>query len=701
MELKPKFRPDIREHTHAEKGGGRTVVLEDPVGNKFFRISPYEYELLKTLDGQVGLKEAIARLKLRGRYFTETHAARLVEQFSRSGLLLGTPYGTAKIQSIFKDRMERELKSRSFAKLYYLYVPLFNPDRFLDRTLPYARLLVNRFTLGLFALLVFPAAYLLVSGASRITGQFLFFFNVHNLFALWAAIAVSKLLHEFAHAYTAKSFGLRVPEMGLAFLIFFPCLYCNTTAAWALADRRERALIALAGILSEVALAVISVFVWFFSQPGLVNSIAFYLMAISVVSSLFFNGNPLMKFDGYFVLIDMLRMPNLQGKAFGLLRATLWNRVLGVESVPVPKLEGSERLILWTYGVSAFIYRIFLVTGIVAGIYYRFDKTLGLLMGAGALFMFILRPLTRAAANLGKRRAEMTWRPRGVAVFLLILVITTVALSIPWAGNSTYPCYVVAKKTRHITVPADAPVKVVRVRQGDIVREGDALFALDPVPLRRTLQEKKAQLALVKQEIAIIEGTEKELSRLRTKLIELSQAQDAVEEAQRDLDNLEWTAPFSGAVTRLSPELQPGARPGKGAAVGELSSLGPMESAALVPETDIGLFRIGAPVRLWLPIGQGKTFTAPLKEINPFKAEDLAGSPFSGRFGGEIAVEEKAGQGKDTPLEPQYVCKTDLPVDPAVRLGMTGRLVAAHPPRSALQRFKDAAYQTFHGETLF
>jgi putative peptide zinc metalloprotease protein len=454
-------------------------------------------------------------------------------------------------------------------------------------------------------------------------------------------------------------------------------------------------------VVSELAMAVMSVFVWYFSKPGIVNSTAFYLMAISLASSIFFNGNPLMKFDGYFVLIDTLRMPNLQTRAFGLLRSAMLNRVLGVESVPVPKVVGRERLILWTYGISAFIYRIFLVTGIVAGIYYRFDKTVGLLMGAGAFFMFIVRPLTRTVTNLVKRRSEMTWRPRGAAIFLLIIACAAGGLAVPWAGNSVYPCYITARDTRNITVPADAPVKAVYVRQGDMVKAGDEILALDPVPLRHTFKDKQVQLALVKQEIALIEGSEKDLSRLQTKLIELSQAEDAVNEAQRDLDNLEWKAPFSGAVTRLSPELQPGARPGKGAVVGELAGLGEMQSAALVPETDVGFLRTGAVVEVWLPLGVGRKFNAVVSDISPFKAEDIAGSPFSSRFGGEIAVEEKAGQGKDSPLEPQYVCKTDLPLDASLRLGMTGKTAASHPPRSVFRRFMDAAYQTFHGETLF
>jgi putative peptide zinc metalloprotease protein len=420
-EVKLKFRPDIVRHWFDERGGGRSLVLEDPVANRFFRISPYELELLKVLDGTRSLTEAIERLRLHGRHFTVEHATRLVEQFARAGLLLGTQYGSSKYQAFLKNRMASVAKQRSLTRLYFLFIPILNPDRFLDRTLWLWRLLVNRFTAALFALLVPGAIYLLISGVSRIAGQFSFFFNLQNLLVLWIALAVMKLVHEFSHAYTAKGLGLRVPEMGIAFLIFFPCLYCNTTTAWQLADRKQRMSIAAAGVISEAVVAVIATYIWYFSKPGLVNSVAFFLMAVSLISSLLFNGNPLLKFDGYFILTDWLRMPNLQQRAFGRIRYLFFNKVLGMEAVQVGRTEFKERLIQITYGVSAFIYRIFLYTGIVIGVYYRFDKTVGAILGLLAFLLFVARPIVMGGANLVKNRSELGFRPRGLLVFALIL----------------------------------------------------------------------------------------------------------------------------------------------------------------------------------------------------------------------------------------------------------------------------------------
>ena len=212
-DIKPRFRPDIIKHSYDEKQGAYSVVLEDPVANKFFRISPYEFELLNILDGTLSISEAVERLRLHGRHFTSVHATKLVEQFSRAGLLLSTGYGTSGTQTQLRERMDSAAKHRSLFKLYFLYIPLINPDRFLEKTLWLWRLVINRFTAALFVLFVPGAIYLLITSIDRLAGQFLFFFNLENLLVLWIAIASAKLVHEFSHAYTAKSLGLRVPEM--------------------------------------------------------------------------------------------------------------------------------------------------------------------------------------------------------------------------------------------------------------------------------------------------------------------------------------------------------------------------------------------------------------------------------------------------------------------------------------------------------
>ncbi|MEW6351525.1 MAG: site-2 protease family protein [Thermodesulfobacteriota bacterium] len=696
----PRFRPDIVAHTFEEKGDARSIVLEDPVANKFFRVSSYEYEFLRALDGHLTIAQAIDRLRLNGRFFAADHAIKLVNQSSRSGLLLGTPYGTSATQLALRKTIRKTASYRTVSRLYFLYLPLLNPDRFLDRTLWIWHLLVNRFTGTVFGLALPLAVYLAIADLPRLHSEFLFFFNLSNLMVLWMAIALVKLAHEFSHAYTAKSFGLRVPEMGVAFLLFFPCLYCNTTAAWQLASPRERIAISAAGIMAEAAVATAAVFVWYFTQPGLLNSVAFWLMAISVVSSLFFNGNPLMRYDGYFMLVDMLRIPNLQTRAFARIRYLFLNRVWGIESATDRAESPRDHAILVVYGVLAMVYRVFLYSGIVAAVYFKFDKSIGFALGLVAFALFIVLPVAKGASGLVKRGSEMRPRLRGVIVFLVLVTAVLWLLTRPWSDKSVYPCYLDSALERQIVIPVQAPVREVLVRERDAVKPGQLVLKLDSRHLEFVLKDKEAERLLTEREIKIIEDTGKNLESLPLKRIALMKTQDAVDKVRDDLANLEWRAPFEGHITRLAASLQQGARYGKGAVVGELASGTSCEVVALVPEADVAQISRGQEVETWFPVAEGKSYRLRLREMSPFSREDLAGSPFSSRLGGEIATEPKGREKKESPLDAYYACRMDFSNRDGIPLGITGRMVVRHAPRSILERLIQSLYQTFNREMV-
>ena len=141
---------------------------------------------------------------------------------AQMGLVLGTKFSTSQFQAHLKNQIETAKKARRLANIYFLFIPLVNPDRFLERTLWIAKLFGNKSILGLFALALPGALYCIISGIPQMETEYLFFFNLENLLYLWITLAFAKLIHELAHAYVAKGFGLHVPEMGVAFFDFFP-----------------------------------------------------------------------------------------------------------------------------------------------------------------------------------------------------------------------------------------------------------------------------------------------------------------------------------------------------------------------------------------------------------------------------------------------------------------------------------------------
>lgn len=704
MQSQPKLRPDLVGTEQQESGGARVIILKDPVSEKFFRLSPFEYELLGKFNGSRSVDQVVEAFRTGGRHCSKEELNHVLGKAAQMGLVLGTKYGTAEHQRLLREKLETAKRTQRFTGVYFLFIPLVNPDRFLERTVGMFRALVNKWTVALIAALLPGALYLVVSGLPRINAEYLFFFNLTNLLYLWATIAIAKLVHELAHAYTAKSLGLRVPQMGVGFLIFFPCLYCNTTEAWQLADRKQRIAISAAGIIAEGVLAVLSAYIWYYSKPGMLNSLAFYLMAVSFVSTVLFNGNPLMKFDGYFILMDYLGIPNLRGKSLTHLRYLFMNRVLGVTSVTAPPTTGEQGAILSVYGVSAFVYLAFLYTGIIAGVYYRFDKMLGIVLALLAAALFVARPLAKGASSLYRTRAAIRPRLKGCLIFLAIISAVIAPLVIPLSSKSEYPCTVASHRVQKLTVPLQTYVGKVFVQQWSAVAAGTPLFELDASQLKLALLKKLLQRDILLRQMGFMRLDPKERGRVEGKTSELYHLEYEIGRIRKDLKVAEGgvTAPFEGVVTSLDYRMQDGFRPGEGMIVGELQSTDHCLIKALVPEQDLGKVRPGQEVEIWLPIQGGLTIRSKIHAVKSFGEMDLTDSPLSSRFGGQLATEVRGERRRDAPLVAQYECSVVF-TNPRklVPLGMVGKFVVSSPPRSILSGFVDDLVRTFSREIMF
>lgn len=704
MVLHPRFRTDFEVFEHKEPGGRKIIVLKDLLAHKYLRLSEYEYRFLKALNGSVSPKQATKQLEEAGYYYCDDDINQIIAKAAQTGLLLGTTFSTARHQLAMKSRIKQLKRAQRFSSVYFLFIPLLNPDRFLERTLKFVSLICNRWT-AIIPLVALPGAlYLIVSGMPKIRQEFLFFFNLNNLVFLWITVAVTKLAHEFAHAYTAKKFGLQVPDMGVAFLIFFPCLYCNTTDAWQLADRRQRMAISAAGVAAEAVLSTFAAYVWYFSKPGIVNSVAFYLMGVSFLSTVLINGNPLLKFDGYFLLADYLRIPNLYQKAFGHIRFLFLNRVLGMSEIEDSARSKRERVIFGLYGFGSLTYRVFLYAGIITGVYYRFDKTLGILLAVLAFALFVVRPAWKGSATLFRLRAGIKVRLRGALVFACCVLVLGTALFVPIAGNSVYPCFLDAAQKQKITVPQHTWVEEVNVREGMPVTQRTVMFQLDTSVLRLNLAKQEVNRSIIKKELELLSLDDKRRAEIPGKEVELHQAEDEIRRTNQQLAEAESgiTAPFDAVVTRLNPKMRKGFQPGEGVIVGELETTAKLVVHALIPEKDLETIHVGQQVRVWFPASGGMEFEERVNTIRPFSEKDLSESPFSSRFGGEVATEVRSHDQKDSPLESQYDCSILFTHPEAnIPLGMTGRVVVPSRSRSVAGRIADRLVQTFNREALF
>ncbi len=702
MAPRPKLRPDIQSSHLNETGGGRNVVLRDPVSEKFFRLSEWEYLLLKTLDGTLSIEEAVDFLKTRGHYYSTEEAQTIVGKAAQAGLLLGTGFGTAKYQAELSNNIADSRKSRRLASLYFMFIPILNPDSFLEKTVWLYRALSNRWTLSMLILLAPGAIYFGLTAMAGADDGSLFFFNFNNLLFLWVTLALVKLFHELAHAYTAKSFGLRVPQMGVAFLIFFPCLYCDTTQAWQLADRRQRISISIAGIVAEASLAIVAAWVWYFSRPGLVNSLAFYLMAVSFVSTVLFNANPLMRYDGYYVLSDWLGVPNLASKSMIFIKRMFLKGVLGLDKPQNPAGNSREALIFGLYGFSAVFYRAFLYFAIVTGVYFRFNRLLGVVLALLGFTALVVMPLMRGVKNLYGQRTQIQINTKGSVIFASVLLVAGFGLFRPVSGKTVYPCYLDSANTQKITVPLQAPISSISIRDGQTVEQNARLFQLDPTFLQLDLFEKRMDCLTKKIQVELLLLDNKEMSKAAEKQVECEQLEHETRLLENDVRLAEEgiAAPFSGVVTKLDYRARKGFMPGKGVVVGEMKTTSPAFLKILIPESDRIKVFPGQTVHIWFPVRSGIMKTDKIAEIRPYSEKDLRNSPFSSRFGGEIATESRTDNVKDAPLDAQYVCHVPFDNAEELPIGLTGRCSVESLPQSLVGRLITRMVKAFNRETL-
>lgn len=364
-----KVRSDL-EFRRISSGTCDRWVLKDPIALRYFHLSREEFFLLQRLDGTRSLVDL--RRDFKCEFPTNTFSTLQLQTFlsylHENSLITGDNSDEAQRLLKRRDRQRKSKRRSALANPLAICFPGINPGKFLDALIPHCRWLFSSVFLGgcLFSI---AAAILLLTVQSRTLyarlPDFQTFFTPSNLLLLMAAIAGAKLLHEMAHALTCRHFGGNCHEIGFMLLVFTPCLYCDVTDAWMLSRRRERILISAAGMFAELVLASVCTFLWWFSQPGLLNSLCLNQMLVCSTATLFFNGNPLLRYDGYYILSDLVNVPNLRQRSSQALRSLLARAFLGM-NLPNKEITpaGRERL-LAAYAVASTAYKLLILVTIL------------------------------------------------------------------------------------------------------------------------------------------------------------------------------------------------------------------------------------------------------------------------------------------------------------------------------------------------
>ncbi|MEZ0273936.1 MAG: peptidase M50 [Roseimicrobium sp.] len=411
--------------------GLRWYVVQDSLGNRFFRIRPPAYRFICELERSRTVGEAWERsLKASPEEAPgQGEVVQLLSQLHQTGLLRSDLEGdVAALFEAQKKEQSRQVAAQ-WANLFFLRIPLINPDRFLQRTLPWVGWMITRFGLAIWLVLLVLGVKAMAENWQQFLSECNGMLGAANLPWLYASIILIKGLHEFGHGYFCRKFGGEVPQMGIMLLLFNPLPYVDASSSWAFREKKKRALVGAAGMLVEILLASIAAIVWANTHEGLVYAIAYNVIIIASVGTLLFNLNPLLRFDGYHILSDLLEVPNLQSRSSRTALYVVERYLFRLPNATNPAETQTETFWLVAYFLASFIYRILLLVGILL-LVSKWFFIVGILLAVGFAFLWLVMPVAKAIAYL-LRSPRLEGR-RNIAVAICLALLVVIGGTIAW-----------------------------------------------------------------------------------------------------------------------------------------------------------------------------------------------------------------------------------------------------------------------------
>ena len=675
-EVKASLRPTVKSRLQKFRGE-RWYVLHDPFNNQFFRLRPAAYNFVARLrpdrtveevwrevlehdpDGAPGQEEVI-------RLLTQLHFANL--------LYYDTPADSEQFFERYRKRKQRELKSRLLT-IMFMRIPLLDPDNFLRRLVPYVGFLFGKLGFLTWLLVLGLAGKVAIDNFDALTDQAQGVLAPDNLILLYLGMVFIKTLHEFGHALICRYYGGEVHTMGVMLLVFTPLPYMDATSSWAFRSRWQRALVGAGGMIVELFVAALATFVWANTGPGVVNSLAYNMMFIASVSTLVFNANPLLKFDGYYILSDLLDLPNLYTRARKQWAYLFERYVFGVKEAESQAETRKEYFWLLVYGALSGIYRVIVFAGIIIFVADKY-LLLGLLMVIILVISWVIVPPYKLIKYLASspRLARTRSRAVGATVGMVALVVLLTAV-VPFPNRFRAPGVVEAET--YVQVVNDAPgwLTEVLVESGREVGAGTPLLRLSNPELDSEMKMVRAQWRQVlvmeqwanSEQVSDREPIRKRKAAIAARMAELERQRAAlvVKAKQPGV----WVAPRIGDHV--------GTWQLRGTRLGQIVDERRFRFTAVVPQDEASRLFAGsiekAEVRLF---GQaGVNIGVSRYEIIPFESDQLPSAALSWLAGGEVATARDDDTGRRT-TEPFFQINADLVPNGEARLlhGRSGKL---------------------------
>jgi putative peptide zinc metalloprotease protein len=708
-----RLRPDlICETVHTATG--LMHVVKDPVTAKFFHFDPREFAILKLLEQERNPGDFLSAVR-RSRpdeSFTTDALLRFLAEARRSGLLLLQGGSHAAQRSDSGTPRQWSLLSWK--------LPLLNPAALIAALRPLGHLAFSRPAGLAWVALVASAAALVTSRFDELAARWPSaeaWGTPSMAFTILAVILACKVVHELAHALAADRSGVRVQECGVLLFYFIPCFYCDVSDAWLLRSRSQRMLISAAGMLAELGLAAVATWLWWFSHPGPIQSVCLAVMVTCSINTLLINGNPLLRFDGYFVLVDALGIPNLASRGAAWWSAA-WEKLAYGLRGDVGRTR--EDLVLAAYGAAAFAYRLLVILGMLWAIHAACDAR-----GAGAISAALAVLVAGSIAQRGARTLIRPWRDpvlrrvldrrRAAAALAATVALIAMASLIPLPRSVEAVFLIEPASSTSVFVQSPGVLKSIlpagsRVNRGDVIAvlEDDAATRKTAeLESQREIAARRLESARVRRAVNVEAGQE-----IPTLIESLAAVEERLLLARQTVNELRIVAPCDG---RLIPPPNVPAAPAsrhepvfwkgtpfdaenlgcllrQGTCVAQVTPSSDLCATACISQRQIELVKPGQAVRLVVD-GMGADFRRGLvEEVSPAAIEELPRELAATR---RIAV-NPADPRTARPLEPTYRVRIRL-VDAAqpAAIGSLGTARITCEKASLAARFVALLAETF------
>jgi putative peptide zinc metalloprotease protein len=662
--LKPRLRSHVQIHRHSYRGKD-WYVIQDHFTGRFHRFSPEAYQMIGLMDGHRTLGQiwTAACASLGDHLPTQDEVIKLVSTMFRLDMLHTTSLTDA------SDMAQRQKQGRSNLFLKNLKsplavrFPLVDPDRFLTATLPWVRPLLGPVALLAWLLVVGTALFMMVIHwadlSDNLTDQL---FGLENLFLLSLIYPVLKVFHEFGHAYMIKKWGGEVHEMGVMLLVLMPIPYVEASSSLSFRDKYSRMLVGAAGIMIEVFIAALCLLIWLNIEPGAVRAALFNVMLIAGVSTVLFNGNPLLRFDAYYVLADYLEIPNLGTRSTRYLGYLCRRYLIGIGDAESPAETRGEARWLAGYGVASFIYRIFITFRILMFIAAK-SLALGLVLGCWMVFGMVVKPVVRLVRQLLADVRMQRKRRRIFLVFVLpgVLLMAGVCF-VPFPSYTICEGITWAPEESRVHARTDGFIAEIYVPSGRRVEPGTPLFRLENPQLGMLVRLLEGRL----REFEIRYSMSLQTGRNEMQLYqeELGRIEAELALARERRQDLQLDSPVDGVFLVPRIEDLPGVYVRRGTPLGYVLDQEKMSIRVLVPQAEVERVR-SATRRVEVRLAEHLDQVVPavvVREV-PAASRELPSLAFSLEGGGRFALDPRA---KERPqvIEQlfQFDVKTDAPL---------------------------------------